>query len=172
MRPVRRLYCHTALLSPTAGANQADLADMRLYSQPCRKSGGYGKHFLFCNARRNGRMGRRCVTFGLCSRRHLRRSQLLESSYALGDACQLRTNVFKRRAQLLEFELGDRVAHLCARFLYVDFCHNVSHSGISPCFFCGRSSRFACRYSSACATCRRVSAGSITASTKRRLAAT
>src|SRR6185437_3365126 len=46
------------------------------------------------------------------------------------------------------------------------------HSGISPCFFAGLSSRLACSASSAIATARRVSAGSITSSTSRRPAAT
>jgi hypothetical protein len=45
-------------------------------------------------------------------------------------------------------------------------------SGMSPCFFCGRSSRFPCSDSRARATYLRVSAGSIMSSTSRRPAAT
>jgi hypothetical protein len=45
------------------------------------------------------------------------------------------------------------------------------YSGISPCFFMGRSSRLLCRMSKAMASCRRVSAGSMMSSISRRAAA-
>jgi hypothetical protein len=178
---MRRLNGHPALLGPRAGANEADLANVRLHSEPGRESGGDGKDLLFgdaCRSRHGGvgcrRVGDRRFGSGrfrggqgLLSSRG---DQLLQPVYSLGKTRELGPDFFQGRAQCFGIRIGDRFGH--RGFHYFDRCHIASQSGISPCFFGGRSSRLVCRYSSAWDTWRRVSAGSMTASTRRRPAAT
>ena len=71
------------------------------------------------------------------------------------------------------FELGDPRQQVRPFAAALARSHRSGrHSGMSPCFFGGRSSRFVCSASSACARCRLVSAGSMMSSTSRRPAAT
>lgn len=175
---MRRLNGHTALLGPRAGANEADLTNVRLHSQPRRKSGRDGKNFLFgdtCLSRHRGIGCRRVGDGRFGSGRYLgcgcsRGDQPLQPSHPVGKTCELGPDFLERCVQCFGIRVGDRSVHL--GFHYFDRSHIASQSGISPCFFGGRSSRLVCRYSSAWDTWRRVSAGSMTASTRRRPAAT
>jgi len=160
---MRRLNGRTALLSPGAGVNQADLAYVSLHSKPGCKCSGDGKEFLFgysCRSRHRGscegwfwnasfnaaavRSGRKW--------RSGRRNQLLHLSKTVGEACELLQNVLKRGAKVFGIGNGygivNRFTH--GSFLRVEYCLMASHSGINPCFFVGRSSLLVCRYSSAC----------------------
>ena len=82
-----------------------------------------------------------------------------------------RGHAFSQPAQLLAQALQGAGKLLQIRWVPPS-CRASAHSGIRPCFLGGRRSRLVCRYSSACARCLRVSAGSMMSSTSRRPAAT